>query len=75
MGQLIVWSFIGLIHAVRISKNVRYIENFEPPAVLDAVLGDNSILVFNFEEGAGNLTHDVLGRATAKIIDADWVQP
>ena len=67
--------FNGLIHAVRISNSVRYTSDFKPPEVLDAEPGDDSILVFNFEEGAGSETHDVLGRATARMVDAEWVQP
>lgn len=67
--------FNGLVHAVRISQGIRYTSNFEPPAAFGEEPADDSIVAFNFEEGTGNVTHDVLGRATARTSDAKWVQP
>ncbi len=68
-------GFNGLVHALRISNNVRYTSNFEPPTVLDAKPGDHSIVAFDIEEGEGDVTRDVLGRVEARIVDAQWVQP
>lgn len=68
-------NFRGLIHAIRISRGIRFTDDFEPPDAFTASPGDDSILVLDMEEGAGNLTQDVLHRATAKIFDAEWVRP
>ncbi len=62
--------FHGLIHAVRISRGVRYMTGFSPPARLTA--DAQTLALFPFREGRGTQTHSSVGSWTGELVDAAW---
>jgi hypothetical protein len=66
------YAFAGLIDAVRVSKTVRYTEDFEPPASFKA--DDDTLAVYRFDEGEGQTLHDSSGNEHhGEIRGANWV--
>ncbi len=64
--------FSGQIRSVRISKNVRYKDDFTPESNLSA--DDNTLLLYSFDESVGNTLRDTSGNGHhGKISGAKWV--
>ncbi|MCA8996652.1 MAG: hypothetical protein KDA80_06700, partial [Planctomycetaceae bacterium] len=64
--------FDGHIYAVRISRGVRYPEEFTPPFMLEP--DANALAVYQFDEGAGDTLYDATGNGhDANIVDAIWI--
>lgn len=62
--------FKGLIHSVRISRGVRYADEFIPPSQL--VADTDTLAVFPFAEGHSQATRSSDGTWTAEIVNAIW---
>jgi len=63
--------FGGLIDRFRLSRGVRYPEEFEPA---DFVADEQTVLLYDFHEGAGDVLHDSSGNGyDAAILGATWV--
>jgi serine/threonine protein kinase len=61
----------GLIDRFRLSRGVRYLEDFEPS---DFVADEETVVLYDFHEGAGDVLHDVSGNGyDAAIVGATWV--
>lgn len=66
-------SWGGLIDRFRISSGLRYGSSFEPA---DFETDSETILLFDFHEGSGNILHDVSGNGHhGAIVDAEWILP
>jgi hypothetical protein len=65
-------QFNGVIDAIRITKGVRYSEDFAPPAELKA--DKNTVVCLRFDEGEGTKAVDSSQNAHHGVIqDAEWV--
>ena len=65
--------FDGLIDEVRISKGVRYNENFTPAPRFEA--DADTLAVYHFDEGQGDILKDSSGNNHhGKIVGAKWVK-
>ncbi len=62
--------FRGQIDAVRISRGVRYTNNFTPPAQLQA--DSDTLALFPFTEGRGETTRSSDGVWSGEIVNATW---
>ncbi len=61
----------GLIDRFRLSRGVRYLEDFEPT---DFVADEQTVVLYDFHEGAGDVLHDLSGNGyDAAILGATWV--
>jgi len=66
------FPFAGLIDEVRVSKTVRYTEDFKPPASFNSDV--DTLAVYHFDEGKGETLHDSSGnRHHGEIRGAKWV--
>ncbi len=64
-------SFNGLINSIRISNNERYVSNFIPQ--LDFQPDQNTLALWNFNEGSGNIAYDLSGNGNhGQIFGATW---
>ncbi|MCA9082899.1 MAG: DUF1080 domain-containing protein, partial [Planctomycetaceae bacterium] len=66
--------FKGTVHAVRLSRGIRYAEDFTP---LNNFIPDaDTIACYDFSQGSGDVLKDVSGNGhDGKIIGATWVAP
>lgn len=65
--------FAGRIHTVRISRGVRYRENFEPPKKYES--DPETLALYHFDAGTGTVVKDLSsGHHDAEIHDAEWKQ-
>lgn len=67
------FRFHGEIDEIRVSSSVRYLDNFTPEARFkpDA----DTIVLYHFDEGQGDLLHDASGNGRhAKILAANWIR-
>ncbi|MHC4878151.1 MAG: protein kinase domain-containing protein [Planctomycetota bacterium] len=61
----------GLIDRFRLSRGVRYLEDFEPT---DFVADEQTVVLYDFHEGAGDVLHDLSGNGyDAAVVGAAWV--
>ena len=66
--------FQGLIEEVRISGTVRYTEDFTPTLRFET--DDQTIALYHFDEGSGNILNDASGNERhGTIVGAKWVHP
>jgi len=66
------FAFAGVIDGGRVSKTVRYTEDFEPPTTLNA--DDDTLAVYRFDEGRGSTLTDSSGnKHHGEIRGAKWV--
>jgi len=62
----------GRLDEVRISKSIRYQNNFTPKRRLES--DDDTLALYHFDEGSGDILHDASSRKNdAKIFGAVWV--
>jgi serine/threonine protein kinase len=72
-GALHACWFSGVIHAVRISKAVRYTGNFEP--IFPFTADDATQLLYHFAEGDGLVAYDSSSNKNHAVIrNATWVK-
>jgi hypothetical protein len=65
--------FHGLIRQIRISRAARYSDDYEPEKTLGADV--DTIALYRFDEGAGNVLHNAVGdRHTGIITGPVWVR-
>lgn len=70
-GLAIGNNFEGAIRAVRISNVARYNKDFEPDHEFS--LDENTIALYQFQEGAGDILHDSSGNQFhGNILKAEW---
>ena len=66
--------FAGAIDQLRISKVVRYRNNFAP--ITSVTSDDSTLALYDFDEGTGDVLRDSSGNgANGKILGATWVHP
>lgn len=66
------WHHQGLIDEVRLSREVRYPDDFTPLRG-DFEPDDDTISLWHFSEGDGKKTADAMGKAQADLVAVDWV--
>lgn len=69
----VVLHFGGVLDEVRVSRTARYVDNFVPESVLPG--DDQTIALYHFDEGSGNVLHDSSGNGhDGQIVGAEWVK-
>lgn len=64
--------FEGKIYAVRISRGVRYIADFQPPLTIDS--DPQTLALYRFNTDTGTTSKDQSGHGhDAQIVDARWI--
>jgi len=68
------YAFAGLIDEVRVSKVVRYTEDFTPTRRFET--DESTVALYHFDEGNGEIAHDSSGNDHhGQIKGATWVLP